>query len=314
MRSFASAVVLALAAGCAHNPATPGADSPPAARQPLRMVSRFAWPSLADTRVQVHQRSLLNGRSTETSQGLFRLTHVVQPGFGTVSLAQYGEPDPTLEVNPFTVEVSRDGRMLTLPPTRPPSAVDDKPYSHSPQFIWNLWVALWNPLDLYEGQAIELQNDVEDATLGRLHFTATITGLGWGPCQAAPSGWCQRLQAKFRPDAASVLALFDSVVDEKKRRPGEVFEPRAVEYDLEILSEPETMLPHRLDVAFHVEVLTGPPRTTSLVRFEQKTTMQFWHMQRVPPPPPSGPQREPPAKAPLPTEQVQRPSATPGRG
>lgn len=314
MRSFVSAVVLALAAGCAHNPAAPDTAAPPAPRQPLRMVSRFAWPALTDTRVQVHQRSLLNGRSTETSQGLFRLTHAVQPGFGTVSLAQYGEPDPSLEVKPFTVEVSRDGRMLTLPPARPPSAVDDKPYSHSPQFIWNLWVALWNPIDLYEGQTIELQNDVEDAALGRLHFTASITGLGWVPCQAAPSGWCQRLRAKFRPDAASVLALFDSVVDEKKRRPGEVFEPRAVEYDLEILSEPETMLPHRLDVAFHVEVLTGPPRTTSLVRFEQKTTMQFWHMQRVPAPPPSGPQREPPAKAPLPTEQVQRPSAQPGRG
>jgi hypothetical protein len=204
--------------------------------------------------------------------------------------------------------------MLTLPPARPPSAVDDRPYSHSPQFIWNLWVALWNPIDLYEGQTIELPNDVEDAALGRLHFTAAITGLGWVPCQAAPSGWCQRLQAKFRPDAASVLALFDAVVDEKKRRPGEVFEPRTVEYDLEILSEPETMLPHRLDVAFHVEVLTGPTRTTSLVRFERKTTMQFWHMQRVPAPPPSGPQREPPAKGPLPTEQVQRPKANRGRG
>ena len=278
------------------------------------MLSHFAWPGLTDTRVQVHQRTVLNGRSTETAQGLFRLTHAVQPGFGTVSLAQYGDPDPALEVKPFTVEVSRDGRLLTLPPARPPGLKDDKPYSHSPQFLWNLWVALWNPLDLTEGQTIELPNDVEDEALGRLHFTATITGLGYVRCQAAPSGWCQRLTAKFRPDAASVLALFAAVVDEKKQRPGEVFEPRRVEYELEILSEPETMLPHRLDMAFHVEVLTGPPRTTSLVRFEEKTTMQFWHMQRIPVAPPSGPQREPPAKAPLPNEQVRRPSWTPSRG
>jgi hypothetical protein len=68
------------------------------------------------------------------------------------------------------------------------------------------------------------------------------------------------------------------------------------------------MLPHRLDMAFHVEFLTGPPRTTSLVRFDQKTTMQFWHLQRIPVAPPSGPQREPPPRAPLPTEQVRRPA------
>lgn len=311
MRLLVPSLVL-VALGCAHDPATAGPPPPP--QQPLRMLSHFAWPGLTDTRVQVHQRSVLNGHSTETAQGLFRLTHAVQPGFGTVSLAQYGEPDPALEVKPFTVEVSRDGRLLTLPPARAPGLKDDKPYSHSPQFLWNLWVALWNPLDMTEGQTIELPNDVEDEALGRLHFTATITGLGYVRCQAAPSGWCQRLTAKFRPDAASVLALFAAVVDEKKQRPGEIFEPRRVEYELEILSEPETMLPHRLDMAFHVEVLAGPPRTTSLVRFEQKTTMQFWHLQRIPVAPPSGPQREPPPKAPLPNEQVRRPAALPGNG
>lgn len=305
MRAVACLAVLALA-GCVHsvNPAEGGPAAPPG--QAVRMVSRFAWPSLPDTQVQVHQRTIVNGRSTEAAQAWLRLVHTVQPGYATVRLDPLGEQDPSLEVKPFVVEISRDGRLLTRPASREARPAERRPYAHSPQFLWNLWVALWNPTDLVSGQTVELPNEVDDEFLGHLRFTAYLTGDGYAPCEGAPSGWCQKLNATFRPDAPSVLALFNAVVDEKDRRPGEAFEPRAIEYELQLLSEPETLLPHRLDLSFRVEVLTGPPRSTSIVRYEQKTSMRFVHLQRQVPPPPSGPQRQPTPKTSVPSEQVRR--------
>ncbi|MEW5743142.1 MAG: hypothetical protein AB1938_29775 [Myxococcota bacterium] len=304
---LASCLVLLSVTGCVHsvNPAEGAPSAQPG--QAVRMQSRFAWPSLGDTQVQVHQRTIVNGRSTETSQAWLRLTHQVQPGFATVRLEPLGEQDPELEVKPFVVEISRDGKLLTQPTRRSARAAGSQPYAHSPQFLWNLWVTIWNPTDLISGQTVELPNDVDDEFLGQLRFTAYLTGEGYVPCEGAPSGWCQKLSARFRPDAASVLALFDAVVDEKERRPGEAFEPRTVEYELQVLSEPETLLPHRVDLSFRVEILTGPPRSTSLVRYEQKTSMRFVHLVRQAPPAPSGPQRQPAPKPALPSEQVLRP-------
>lgn len=77
-------------------------------------------------------------------------------------------------------------------------------------------------------------------------------------------------------------------------------------FEMRLLAEPETLMPHRLDVLFRTKLVMGPEQRSSAVSIQKKLTLNFVHGRRTAPPPVEGPQEQPRRRIPGAGQQVQR--------
>lgn len=270
-------------------------DSAPTGPIVQAMGFRFAWPTLSESEVKVNQVDMYNGRATRRGEARFSLVHEARPGNGTVALRDISGTNAT-DVRAFTLGITRDGRLLD-----PDAAVtkssrilgDD--FGFSSAFIWNVLVEQWNMRDFPEGQPVHTSAVFWDEKLGKASFAVDIVPVGYVSCPNPVSGWCARVRAVYTPDTETMTSIFGQIIERNRARSEEdsVRDATGMEFTFELLLEPETMLPHRVDVAFQSDFLLGPEGRTSLLTIQKKLTMGFAHGSRVTPPPPTGPQDEP---------------------
>lgn len=285
----------------------PGVDDP--ATPPIQDVGpRFAWPVLAETSVEVHQLDMIAGKATRKAVDHLTLLHNVRPGGGTVSLLANPGSQGGTDVRPFELGITRDGRLLdpeaasTRPAAAPGSQED---FGYTSGFVWMMLVDLWNARTFRGGQTARSDVDFWDERFGHVRFTVDVTPVAWEPCNG-PGGWCTKLKAVFTPDGPTLTTIVASLIDRSRARSEDetVRDARDMAFEVQLLAEPDTLVPHRLDVLFRTTLIMGPAQRSSMLGVQKKLTMSLVHTRRSPPPPAEGPQEQPRRRVPGSGQQV----------
>lgn len=118
--------------------------------------------------------------------------------------------------------------------------------------MWTLGVGFWNGADLTLGkvQAGESEGELPVAPGTVVKFQLRFSARKRVPCAGEKQPRCVELSLKSVPDPKSVKPALEkfvaSLVPEGQTPPKGLFEKVSIENDLVLVTEPETLVPHRL--------------------------------------------------------------------
>ncbi len=281
---------------------------------PVQDVSaRFEWPVLSESLVEVHQLDLVAGKPTRKAVDHLVLLHNVRPGGGTVTLVTAPGPQGGTDIRPFELGITRDGHLLDPEAASTRAAVApgvQEEFGFTAGFVWMTLVDLWNGRTFPGSRTTRSDTDFWDERFGHVRFTVDVTPQGFERCNAT-SGWCTKLLAVFTPDGPTLTTIVSSLIDRSRARSEDetLRDARDMAFEMRLLVESQTLVPHRLDVLFRTTLIMGPDQRSSAVSVQKKLTLNFVHGRRTAPPPVEGPQEQPRRRLPGAGQQVGIPRA-----
>jgi len=281
MRSFFLAVVFVLS--IAALPGTVHAQE--AAKKPESVALRFAWPEKLTTEVSYQRTRTRTGKPTSTFSARFtrtalkqddtiRLTESGTKWEGDMPFPQGLVQDAIQASEGLVQVVNTDGEFVALEgieSLRPvlakmfasmnlpkeqaerTMALSEAMMRADAQEMWMLGVGFWSGGDLEFGARYTMRNEAEVPLVPGLtaQYAVEFSAQRRVPCNASEKvSRCVELKLRSVPDAESLpkitRALVTQLAGPTAKLPADAIQQLTIENELVLVTEPATLVPHRL--------------------------------------------------------------------